>query len=103
VSVESRTGYFLHPRIEDRSRDDVSGDFRAPGHRLLLAYALMRASGVVEADKLGDQLSQVHLVEDEHMVEQFSSERPRSHMSTSGASSRVAFRACWAHQTSVGA
>ena len=43
---------------------------------LLLVDALMRASCVVEADKLGDQCSQVRLVEDEHMVEQLSSERP---------------------------
>jgi len=45
--------------VRDRQRDDVPGEFRAPVHRLLLVDALMRAGCVVEADKLGDQLSQV--------------------------------------------
>ena len=62
--------------VQDRQRDDLPGEFRAPVHRLLLVDALMRAGGVVETDELRDQVSQVRLVEDEHMVEQLSSERP---------------------------
>jgi hypothetical protein len=62
--------------VEDWQRDDVPGEFWAPVPWLLLVNALMRAGRVVEADKLGDQSSQVRLVEDEHMVEQLSSERP---------------------------
>ncbi len=48
--------------VEDWQRDDVPGEFRAPANCLLLVDALMRADCVVEADKLGDQLSQVRLV-----------------------------------------
>lgn len=32
--------------VQDRQRDDLPGEFRAPVHRLLLVDALMRAGGV---------------------------------------------------------
>ena len=62
--------------VQDRQRDDLPGGLRAPAHWLLLVHALMRAGGVVETHEFRDQLSQVRLVEDEHMIEQLSSERP---------------------------